>query len=138
VYLIHRRDTLRASKSYHKQLEEAKNVEILWNRTVEKLLYEQKLTGVVLLDGKTGEQSVLELDGLFVSVGRKPATELVSGKLQLDEGGYIVADESTKTDVPGVFAAGDVRTKAVRQIVTAAADGAAAVHSAEEYLVNLV
>ena len=135
VYLIHRRDALRASKSYQKQLAEADNVEILWNRTVEKLLYEQKLTGVVLLDGRTGERSVLDLDGLFVSVGRKPETELVAGKVELDEGGYIVADESTRTSVPGVFAAGDVRTKALRQIVTAAADGAMAVNSAEEYLV---
>ena len=137
VYLIHRRDSLRASKSYQKQLAEAKNVEILWNRTVAQFLYEQKLTGVVLQNGETGEKTVLDLDGLFVSVGRKPETELVSGKLELDEGGYIVADESTKTNVPGVFAAGDVRTKVLRQIVTAAADGAMAVHSAEEYLVNL-
>ena len=136
VYIIHRRDSLRASKSYRKQLEEAENVEILWNRTVERLLHGQKLTGVMLRDNQTGGESWLELDGLFISVGRSPETALVAGKLELDNAGYIMADESTQTSVPGVFAAGDVRTKKVRQIVTAVADGAAAVYQAEEYLAD--
>ena len=78
--------------------------------------------------------SYLAVDGLFVSVGRKPATELAAGQLELDEGGYIKADETTKTSIPGVYAVGDVRTKALRQVVTAVGDGAVAVHFAEEYL----
>ena len=82
----------------------------------------------------TGEEREISCDGIFVSVGRKPATELVKGQLSLDPSGYVEADETTRTSLPGVFAAGDVRTKALRQIVTAVADGAAAVRFAEEYL----
>lgn len=134
VILIHRRDTLRATKVYHDPLKNAENVEFRWNSTVSQLLHDEKLTGVVLKDVNTGEESVLELDGLFVSVGREPATALFRGQLELDEDGYIVAGESTQSSVPGVYAAGDVRTKAVRQIVTAAADGAVAAHYVEEYL----
>ena len=92
------------------------------------------MNGVRLRNLKTGEESVLACDGVFVSVGRKPATELVKGKIELDPSGYVVADESTRTSVPGVFAVGDVRTKALRQVVTAVSDGAVAVHFAEEYL----
>ena len=101
---------------------------------VKELLSETKLTGVILENNQTGERSTLELDGLFISVGRSPETALVKDQLDLDPYGYIIADESTKTSIPGVFAAGDVRTKALRQIVTAAADGAVAAHYAEEYL----
>ena len=134
VYLIHRRDTLRAEKIYRKQLEKAENVEFLWNSTVSQLLYEEKLTGVKLQNVYSLTESVLEVDGLFISVGRSPATELFRGHLELDGNGYIVAGESTETGIPGVFAAGDVRTKEVRQIITAAADGAVAAHYAQEYL----
>ena len=134
VYLIHRRDTLRAEKIYREQLEKAENVEFLWNSTVSQLLYEEKLTGVKLQNVYSLTESVLEVDGLFISVGRSPATELFRGQLELDENGYIVAGESTETSIPGVFAAGDVRTKEVRQIITAAADGAVAAHYAQEYL----
>ena len=136
VYLIHRRDTFRATKIYQEPLEQAENIEILRSNVVEKLLYADKLTGAQLRNVQTGEKTLLELDGLFVSVGRMPATELFSGQLELDEGGYIVADESTRTNIPGVFAGGDVRTKAVRQIITAAADGASAAWYAEEYFVQ--
>ena len=134
VYLIHRRDTLRAEKIYREQLEKAENVEFLWNSTVSRLLYEEKLTGVKLQNVYSLTESVLEVDGLFISVGRSPATELFRGQLELDENGYILADESTETSIPGVYAIGDVRTKAVRQIITAAADGAVAAHYAQEYL----
>jgi thioredoxin reductase (NADPH) len=134
VILVHRRDTLRATKIYHEPLMKAENVEFRWNSTVTQLLHEQKITGVRLRNIHTGEESILECDGVFVSVGRKPATELVAGQLELDPSGYIIADESTQTNIPGVFAVGDVRTKALRQIITAAADGAAAVHYAEKYL----
>ena len=85
---------------------------------------------------KTGDERALTCDGIFVAIGRKPASELVAGQLALDEGGYIEADESTRTSLPGVYAVGDVRTKAVRQVITAAADGAVAAHYAEEYLVE--
>ena len=134
VYLIHRRDTLRATKVYHEPLKHAENVEFRWNSAVGALLHDEKLTGVRLKDVNTGEESELALDGLFISIGRDPVTQLFRGQLELDERGYIVAGESTQTSVPGVFAVGDVRTKEVRQIITAAADGAVAAHYVEEYL----
>jgi len=136
VILIHRRDTLRATKVYHDQLLKQENVEIRWNTVVEELLHGEKLTGLRLRDVVTGEESLLECDGVFISVGRKPATELFAGQLELDKGGYILAGESTETSLPGVYAVGDVRTKQLRQIVTAVADGAVAVHRAEEWIIN--
>lgn len=137
VIIVHRRDTLRATKVYHDALEKAENVEFIWDSVVTELLHEDKLTGLKLKNVKTGEGSLLECDGIFVSVGRAPVTELFRDVLELDKSGYIVADESTRTNVPGVFAAGDVRTKALRQVVTAVADGAMAAHYAEEYLAEV-
>lgn len=134
VILVHRRDTLRATKVYHQPLMQAENLEFRWNSTVTELLQEDKLTGVKLKDVNTGEETTVPCDGLFISVGRKPATELVQGQLELDRSGYIIADETTKTSLPGVYAVGDVRTKPLRQVVTAVADGAMAVHMAEEFL----
>ena len=134
VYLIHRRDSLRATKVYHEPLINAPNVEFCWNSAVSALLHENRLTGLRLQDVNTGAERELACDGLFVSVGRAPATELFRNELALDKSGYIVADESTRTSIPGVFAAGDVRTKALRQVVTAVSDGAVAVHFAERYL----
>ena len=134
VILVHRRDTLRASRVYHKPLLEAENVEVRWNSTVTQLLHDIRLTGVRIKNIVTGEETDLTCDGLFISVGRAPATELVKDQLTLDPAGYVVADESTRTNLPGVFAVGDVRTKALRQVVTAAADGAVAAHYAEAYL----
>lgn len=134
VILVHRRDTLRASRVYHKPLMEAENVEIHWNCAVTQLLQDGRLTGVRIKNKVTGQESDLTCDGLFVSIGRAPATELVKDQLTLDPAGYVVADESTRTNLPGVFAVGDVRTKALRQVVTAAADGAVAAHYAEAYL----
>lgn len=134
VILVHRRDSLRAERIYRNQLEHAANVTFLWNSTVEKLLRGERLTGIMVKDAKTGQTREVSCDGLFVSIGRDPATELVANELNLDQTGYIVADETTKTSIPGVFAAGDVRTKELRQIVTAAADGAVAAYQAEHYL----
>lgn len=134
VILVHRRDTLRATKVYHKPLEAAENIEFCWNSTVAELVHGDQLTGVRLKDVHTGEETLVPCDAVFVSVGRKPATELVKGQLELDKGGYVVADETTKTNLPGVYAVGDVRTKVLRQVVTAVADGAVAAHMAEEYL----
>lgn len=134
VIMVHRRDTLRATKVYHEPLMNSKNIEFRWNSVVEEIIHDDKLTGVRIKNVKTGEESVISCDAIFISVGRKPATELVEGQLDLDNGGYIVADETTKTNIPGVFAVGDVRTKVLRQVVTAVSDGAVAVHMAEEYL----
>ncbi len=134
VYVIHRRDTLRATKLYHEPLMRAANVEFLWDSVVTDFLVDGRLTGVRLRHGKSGEERELILDGLFVSIGRMPATEWIGEELALDENGYIAADETTRTNLAGVFAVGDVRTKALRQVVTAVSDGAVAVHFAEEYL----
>lgn len=134
VILVHRRDTLRATKVYHQPLMQTGNVEFRWNSVITELLHDEKLTGVRLENVKTGEQELLPCDGVFVSVGRVPVTELVQGQLELDAGGYVVADETTATSIPGVYAVGDVRTKQLRQVVTAVADGAVAVHQAEQYL----
>jgi thioredoxin reductase (NADPH) len=134
VYLVHRRDSLRATKVYHKRLEEAENIEILWNSVVSRVQGQERLSGILLRDTVTGQERELAVDGVFVSIGRDPSNELFKGQLALDENGYVAADESTKTTLPGVFAVGDLRTKALRQIITAAADGAMAAHAAEEYL----
>ena len=134
VIVVHRRDTLRATKIYHQPLMNAQNVEFCWNSTVKEILHGEKVSGVVLKDVNTGEEKQIDCDGVFVSIGRKPATELVAGQISLDAGGYITADETTKTEIGGVFAVGDVRTKLLRQVVTAVADGAVAAHMAEEYL----
>ena len=134
VIIVHRRDTLRATKIYHQPLMNAENVEFVWNSTVKEILHSGKVSGVVVKDVNSGQEKQIDCDGVFVSIGRKPATELVKDSLQLDKGGYIIADESTKTNIGGVFAVGDVRTKQLRQVVTAVADGAVAAHMAEEYL----
>ena len=134
VIVVHRRDTLRATKVYHETLLQSPNIEFRWNSAITELLQNGKLSGVKIRNLLTGEDAEIPCDGLFVSIGRAPATKLVEGLLELDAGGYIVAGESTETSVPGVYAVGDLRTKALRQIVTAVADGAMAAHSAEEYL----
>lgn len=134
VYLIHRRDTLRASKIYHKPLADTENLEFIWNSEVTAISGDGKLQEITIRNVITGEETKLALDGLFISIGRSPSTALFAGQLELDGNGYIVADESTRTSIPGVFAVGDARTKPFRQIVGATADGAAAAHFAEEYL----
>ena len=134
VILIHRRDSLRATQVYHKPLMEASNIRFLWDSEVAELLGEDLLEGVKVRNLKNGEARDVEIQGLFVSIGRKPATGLVKDQLTLDDAGYIIAEENTKTNLPGVYAVGDVRTKQLRQIVTAVADGAMAAHVAAEYL----
>lgn len=133
VYLVHRRDTLRATPIYLQRLKDA-HVEIIWNSVISGLEADKKLTAVDVKNVKTGEVTKLPADGLFVAIGQLPENSLFEGQVATDKAGYIVAGEDTKTSVPGVFAIGDVRTKQVRQIITAAADGAVAVHFAEEYL----
>lgn len=136
VYVVHRRDTLRAEKIYHEPLMQAQNVEFLWNSTVEGFAVGERLSGVTIRNTVSGEKTDLPCDGVFVSIGRQPATTFLGGCVSLDGHGYILADETTKTNVPGVYAVGDIRTKRLRQVITAAADGAAAVHEAEEYLAS--
>ena len=127
VYLVHRRDTLRATKSYLGPLEKAENLEFVWNKQIDGLqATDGQLTGISMTDRVTGERSTVAVDGLFVAVGRAPDTDLVRGQVDLDAEGYMIADETTRTSVPGVFAVGDARTKPMRQIITAAADGATA------------
>ncbi|MBQ7337020.1 MAG: thioredoxin-disulfide reductase [Clostridia bacterium] len=134
VYVVHRRDTLRATKIYHEPLMSAGNVEFLWNSRLTEIVSDGgKLTGAKLENIPSGSLSAVTCDGIFVSIGRRPVTEFLDGALDT-AGGYIIADESTRTSIPGVFAAGDVRTKELRQVVTAVADGAQAVHFAQEYL----
>ena len=137
VILVHRRDTLRATKVYHQPLLNAPNVEFRWNSAVTELLHNGRLTGVKVQNLHSNEEETIECDGLFVSIGRSPNSWLVRGQLELDNAGYIVADETTGTSLPGVYAVGDVRTKVLRQVITAASDGAVAAHYAEEYLASL-
>lgn len=132
VYLIHRRDTLRAQAvNARAALEKA---EPIWNMTVTGLLGDTVLTGLMLQNRVTGESRTLACDGAFVCVGTTPATELLGGLLKLDKNGYILAGEDTEASVPGVYAVGDVRAKALRQVLTAAADGANAAFAAQAYL----
>ena len=134
VYIIHRRDTLRAERIHQESLKKTENIEILWNSTVKEILTEERVCGLKIRDVKTDEEKQLDCQALFVSIGRSPETSFLKGKIDLDENGYIIADETTMTNINGVFAAGDVRTKPLRQIVTATSDGAVAVHFAEKVL----
>ena len=134
VYMIHRRDELRAAKSLQEALFHTPQVEMCWNKTVSEIGGEQQVQWITV-DSTTGEESIrLDVDGVFVAVGITPDTEFVKDLVQLDQGGYIVAGEDGKTSVPGIYAAGDIRTKPLRQIITAAADGANCITSVEEYL----
>lgn len=134
VYLVHRRDELRASKTYMETLKRAENIEFVWDSEVTELHAEQFLTGVTVRNKKNSETRLLDCDGVFVAIGNIPNTELVKGQIELDEAGYVIADETTKTNVEGVFAIGDMRQKPLRQVVTAVADGAVAAKFAEEYI----
>lgn len=134
VYVVHRRDSLRATKIYQEPLFKAENIEFIWNSTVAQFIADNRVSGVKVKSVTDGTFRELACDGIFISIGRKPATEFLKDAVILDENGYVVADESTRTNVDGVYAIGDVRTKVLRQVVTAVSDGAVAVHYAEEYL----
>ena len=136
VYVIHRRDEFRAAKTLSSSLMKLDNVEIVWNHVVTEIQGEDMVTGIVIQDVNTKEQKTISLNGVFVAVGTEPNTETVPEDVKLDERGYIIADETCKTNIPGVFAAGDARTKQLRQIITAASDGANAITSVEHYLVQ--
>lgn len=134
VYVIHRRDELRGAKSLQEKLFSLDNVELVWDSIAEEIQGENSVTGITVKNVKTNEQSSIELQGVFIAVGISPNTEVFRDRVKLTSGGYIVAGEDCQTSEPGVFAAGDVRFKLLRQIVTAVADGAVAVTSAEKYL----
>ena len=134
VILVHRRDTLRATKIYHEPLKKADNMEFLWNSQISSILTDNRVIGAIIKNVNSNEETQIDCDAIFVSIGRRPDTDIVKSVIALDENGYIIADESTKTSISGVFAAGDIRTKALLQIVTAASDGAVAAHFAEEYI----
>lgn len=134
VYLIHRRDELRGAKSLQKKLMEMDNVEILWDTVPDSINGENKVESLSLTNKKTGEKKEIAVDGVFIAVGITPNTGSFENLVEMDQGRYIVAGEDGKTSCPGIFAAGDVRTKALRQIVTAVADGANCVSSVERYL----
>lgn len=137
VILIHRRDTLRATKIYHEPLKNAQNIEFIWNSQLTNLITDGRITGAVIKNTVTNTETYIDCNGIFISIGRRPDTDILKDSISLDENRYIIADESTKTSINGVFAAGDIRTKALRQIVTAASDGAVAAHFAEEYISSL-
>lgn len=134
VYIVHRRDKLRGAKRLQERLQALENIEFVWNSETVAIEGKAQVEALRLRQTQTGEERRLDVDGVFIAVGIAPESELYAGQLELDEQGYIRADESGQTSVPGVFAAGDVRTKALRQILTAASDGANCVASAERYL----
>ena len=136
VYLVHRRDQLRATQVYRARLEETENIEFVWNSISQRFVQtdDGRLAGLEVQDKLTGELRTLDASAVFVAVGTEPNTEFLANAVALDERGYVIADESGRTSVPGVFAAGDVRTKSLRQVVTAVADGALAAENAAEFL----
>lgn len=136
VYLIHRRDELRAAKVLQEAALEEENIIPVWNSVVTEITGNDKVESAKIQNVVTKEEQELLVEGVFVAVGIVPNTELFQGLLALDDNGYILAGEDGRTSVEGIFAAGDVRTKQLRQIVTAAADGANAVTSAQEYLIQ--
>ncbi len=136
VFLIHRRDSLRAAKSLQEKLFSCDNVEVMWDSTLKEIHGTELVEGALIYRMKEEREQELAVDGVFIAVGMKPNTEAFLGTLSCDEGGYLIAGEDCKTNIPGIFAAGDIRTKALRQIVTAVSDGACAVASAEGYLAS--
>ncbi len=134
VYLIHRRHELRGAKSLQETLLSLPNVEVLWDSVVTSIQGEEEVEGVAVENRITKETAEYSIDGIFIAVGIRPTSEIFDGLTDRNEAGYIIAGEDTKTSRPGIFAAGDVRTKPLRQIVTAVADGANAVYGVQEYL----
>jgi len=136
VYLVHRRDTLRASKIVADRVLANRKVEKIWDSAVEAILGENQVTGVRIVDLKTGAKREIKADGVFVAIGVRPNSELIRDKIKMSQAGYVIANESMQTNIPGVFAAGDIRQKPLLQLVTAAADGAVAAVSAQRYIMG--
>lgn len=133
VYLIHRRDSLRAAQSLQNTMLALPNVEVCWNSVVESINGEGKVQSITLLHKNGGQKNELAVQGVFIAVGIRPNSESFITNIAADEKGYLIAGEDCATSMPGVFAAGDIRTKKLRQIVTAVADGANAVEGIQEY-----
>lgn len=134
VYLIHRRDEFRGAKILQKQVEALDNIEVLYSHTVEEICGEEKVDKLLIKDVKAGETKELPVDGIFIAVGIVPATKWLPDWIEKDEKGYVVATEEGETSKTGIYAAGDIRTKALRQIITAVADGANAAVRAGNYI----
>ncbi len=134
VYLIHRRDELRAAKILQERLLGLENVEVLWNHEVKEIAGDEHVTNVEVYDNQKNSRSRLAVDGIFIAVGVQPNSQALEQIAATDRAGYFIAGEDCKTSTPGIFAVGDIRTKTLRQIVTAAADGANAVTSVLEYV----
>ncbi|MBQ4529746.1 MAG: FAD-dependent oxidoreductase, partial [Lachnospiraceae bacterium] len=137
VYLIHRREELRAAKILQEAALSKENIIPVWNSVVTEIIGEDKVEKIKIQNVETKAEEQLDLDGIFIAVGTEPNTEIFQGLVEMDKKGYIVAGEDCKTSVRGIFAAGDVRTKKLRQIITAAADGANAVASVQEYMLSM-
>jgi thioredoxin reductase (NADPH) len=137
VYVVHRRNELRAAKSLQKKLFSMENVEMVWDSEIKEIRGEQTVNSVLIKNKKTETEKVIEVEGVFIAVGMSPNSQIYEEIVTTDKNRYVVADESCETDVPGIFAAGDIRTKQLRQIITAAADGANAITSVERYLNEL-
>ncbi len=133
VYIIHRRDEFRGAKMLQDQLLSNEKIEPIYDTVVDEIVGKMAVEKVLLTNKKTGEKSELPVNGVFMAVGIVPNLEGIEGLPDRDEGGYIIAGESCETSIPGIFAAGDVRTKQLRQVITAAADGANAITSVERY-----
>ena len=136
VYLIHRRDQLRASKILQDRVLAHPKIEVLWDTVVESIIGEEQVEGINVKNLKTNTVSQLELDGFFVAIGIKPNNELAVGKVDMTDDGFVITDENMATNVPGVFAVGDLRHKPVWQLVTAASDGAVGTLSAQRYIME--
>ncbi len=136
VYLIHRRDKLRAAKILQDRLMALENVDILWNSEIKEILGQDFVENITICNKNTNIKEQLQVDGVFIAIGIKPNTKLIDGLAQLDDNGYVIASEDCKTSVEGIYAAGDIRKKALRQIITAVADGANAINSVQQYLIE--
>lgn len=133
VYLIHRRDEFRGAKVLQDQVKSTDNIEIIYDTVVNSINGTQSVESITVQNTKTDASSELKVDGIFIAVGTVPNTQILSGLVQMDDKGYVIADETCKTSCPGVFVAGDVRTKPLRQVLTATADGANAITSIQKY-----
>ncbi len=136
VYLIHRRDELRAVKVLQEHLFKVENIEILWDTQVTAIKGDKQVESIDIVNSKTEATDTLDVDGVFIAVGSVPNSKMVEGQVSMDNGGWIIAGDDCKTSADGVYAAGDLRTKSLRQVITAASDGAVSVYSAEHYLIT--
>lgn len=134
VYIIHRRDKFRGAKILGDRVKAKDNIEIIWDTEVKELQGDNKLAGITMYNNKTGEESDLDIDGLFIAIGHKPRTECLDGFIDTDDYGYIITDKHQRTNIPGVYAAGDVQDPDYRQVVIAAGSGAKAAIKASEYI----